>query len=149
MQKKQLFEQLLSCVACMRMALVHGMLPAGGRDLTIHFSPTRCHLAKKCSRSWFCVCCNKGKKKRVNKAKRSDAVENLGDDQLADDDEIGDFIVTEEQEKEEEKGPIIAISTDLCSVCRDGLRHYAHRSCLEELEAEGKQCPLCKYLGSV
>jgi hypothetical protein len=54
---KKVFEMMMACMACMRMALVHPILP-GGREATIHFSPSRRHLLKREERPNKCVFCN-------------------------------------------------------------------------------------------
>lgn len=147
LRKKQLFEQLLATFACMRMCLIHGVIP-NGRDFTIQFSPTRCQLANTLSKPWFCVCCGGGNKKNNKKPTRSDISELLGDDNLVDDDD-DDFIAPEDEEPEEllDKGDIVEIPLGLCHLCNtdNGLRHHAHSACLERLE---ECCPLCEKLVS-
>ena len=53
---KKVFEIMMACMACMRMALVHPILP-GGREMTIQFSPSRRHLLKREERPNKCVFC--------------------------------------------------------------------------------------------
>ena len=63
---KKVFEIMMACMACMRMALVHPILP-GGREMTIQFSPSRRHLLKReeCPRK--CVFCSSDPTKTAEK----------------------------------------------------------------------------------
>jgi hypothetical protein len=128
----------------------YNMLP-GGREITIQFSPTRCHLAKSMTKNWRCVCCNKGMKKHGKKrVPRSETLEMLGDDTLNDDNEEEEvdedrFIITKEEEELIEKGDLVALPVSMCLVCKKGgLRHYAHQECFATLKEDGGICPLCK-----
>ena len=153
MAKKMLFENMLACASCMRMALIHPLLP-GGRDWTIQFSPTRCHLAKNLSKPNRCVCCGFDDKRPQKARARSDVLENFGDEMLdeSDEDDAWSFEAEEDDEengREKVKGKIVEIPVELCSLPNvrvGGLRHFAHESCLECLETEGIDCPLCTKL---
>jgi hypothetical protein len=74
---KKVFEMMMACMACMRMALVHPVLP-GGREMTIHFSPSRRHLLKREERPNKCVFCNSDPTKEAEKdeARKTAGAEN-------------------------------------------------------------------------
>ena len=75
---KKVFEIMMACMACMRMALVHPILP-GGREMTIQFSPSRKHLLKREERPNKCVFCESDPTKVAEEAAKKKAVlENEG-----------------------------------------------------------------------
>ena len=74
---KKVFEAMMACMACMRMALVHPILP-GGREMTIHFSPSRRHLLKREERPNKCVFCNLDPTKASREAKKREIQEAAG-----------------------------------------------------------------------
>ena len=150
-QKKELFKHMISLAALMRMALIHPVMPGGGRDYTINYSPTRRHLSGNLCNQKRCVCCrfcpetNLTKKKKKTSATIRDAVlENLGDDQLMGDDESD----TEDEIYDIEKGELIELPVEYCSlpnIREGGLRHYVHEDCFEAMAGT---CPLCSDLCS-
>ena len=79
---------MLAVAGCMRSAVIHPVLPSGGRDITVFFSPSRRNkraVLKRQERKNYCVCCGRTTVMRENKEdddkKRTDrdALENLGD----------------------------------------------------------------------
>ena len=77
---KKVFEMMMACMACMRMALVHPIL-TNGREMTIHFSPSRRHLLKREECPTKCVFCNSDPTKMAegDAAKKNNTTENPDD----------------------------------------------------------------------
>ena len=53
-------KMMLAVAACMRCALIHPVIPGGGRDATVFFSPSRSQMAsvkKQQQKKDRCVCC--------------------------------------------------------------------------------------------
>jgi hypothetical protein len=123
------------------MSLIHPLLPAGGRDLSIHFSPTRRHLAKSQAKPYLCVCC--GRKKGKKTRKRADALENLDDNGLNQSDDDASIGEDDDQQKKG-RGEIVSIPQELCLLQEGGVEHFACEGCLEKLETDGLTCPKCK-----
>ena len=81
----------------MRMALIHPVMPGGGRDLTINYSPSRSRLSPSLCNDNRCVFCKycpetnfEGKRQRARGGRQrsqNDILENFGDDMLMADDE--------------------------------------------------------------
>lgn len=164
--QKKYHQILVGIASCMRMALIHPVLPGGGRDFTIFFSPTRKKFLKKQEKPNRCVCCLRVKRKdNREEARDMDAYENLGDNQV--NDENDDFLVdglengheAEEAEKESDgasaernkgEGGIVPIPPETCFLAGRGLRHFACETCLEALQEACLSCPLCqKFLERV
>ena len=157
-RRKKLFDMMLSSAACMRMALIHPVIPAGGRDWTIHFSPTRSGLAMRQNKPSRCVCCRRKLKKgkKEGNQDRRDAAENLNDELLlnfiVDDDDEESLEETEDESNDKVSprygnGAIVPIPRELCLMPeKSGLLHYACESCLEELKSNGGMCPSCKFI---
>ena len=162
-KKKKLFQFMLSSASCMRVALIHPVLPGGGRGWTIHFSPSRRKLAASKSEPQLCVCCKRRiKSKNNNKGTVSQARRNLleiiNDQDLGESDDEEDEYDSDDDEgmnfgkrgrenkirKVYGTGEIVAIPPDLCLTPKDsGFRHYACQSCLEDVQVQGIGCPLC------
>lgn len=157
---KELFDIMMACIACMRMSLVHPMLP-GGRELTIQFSPTRRHLLKREERPKHCVFCSEKYPSEVAKifadikAGRRDMwdeeiqdMRTLGLDGHVraemdlDDDELDDEDLLEDKGggmADKKKGPLIELSADICQASGSDCCHFGHEKCLKLfLEGEGE-----------
>ena len=164
----QYFQLMLSFASCMRSALIHPVLPSGGRDLTVLFSPTRrkIHAVLKAQeRVSVCVCCyrkvKKAPKKKAKDARRRDGYENLGDEQVEDEDDA--LFIDDGDDNEGDvvegggfnpfaghkgSGDIVPIPQGLCKLAGKGIRHFACETCLEEMEDVGAPCPQCSGLFS-
>jgi SNF2 family DNA or RNA helicase len=147
-RKKDLFKHMIALAACMRMALIHPVMPGGGRDVTINYSPTRKHLSRSLCNPKRCVFCkyNRPEKNFEGKKRRSqnDILENLGDDLLMDDD-----YSMEEDHIDDDKGELVEVPPEYCTlpnIKEGGLRHFVHEDCLDDVKYEG--CPLCADLCS-
>jgi len=166
-KQRRLHKMLMSVASCMRLALIHNVLPGGGRDLTIFFSPTRKKMLKAQEKPNRCVCCKRVVKRQANNTddnqRRNDAYENLEDRDVNDEDE--DYFIVDEDESESEHqdrddggiamstyvdnkgvGEIVPIPSELCQLAGKGLRHFACESCLDNLESNCESCPLCEML---
>ncbi len=76
---KKTFEIMMACMACMRMSLVHPVL-IGGREMTIHFSPSRRHLLKNEEQPRKCVFCISDPTKTWKKAAEKEAAKKENQD---------------------------------------------------------------------
>jgi hypothetical protein len=97
---KKVFELMMACMACMRMALVHPILP-GGREATIHFSPSRRHLLRREERPNKCVFCNSDPTKVAedDEAKKKAAAENRNGAGM----EYPSFLVNKDEDNDEDE----------------------------------------------
>ena len=151
---KKTFEVMMSCMAIMRMALVHPILP-NGREVTIQFSPSRRHLLKReeCPRK--CVFClsdptratenrkAKGDKQNQHRMHETNNEDDelrdivgtartdmdLDDDQLDDEDFEDDVEAKSKKEREleeKEKGPIVPLGSEFCCASGSSCQHFAH-----------------------
>ena len=136
----------------MRAALIHPVLPSGGRDLSIFFSPSRSSnpaILKAQERPNRCVCCTRtvAVKKKAKDAFLRGGLENLNDEDLQDEDEA-QFIDDDVDAGDKGSGNMVPIPSNLCKLAGAGLRHFACTSCLEEMERFGVSCILCTDLFS-
>lgn len=159
-EKNMLMKTMLSIATCMRMTLVHPMLPKGGRDWSIKFSPSRCHLVKRLEQPHRCVCCGRYEKKRAQKKYDKEILDLFADSDMPDSDgEEDDDDMTRQAESEADleksltgcKGKIIEIPRHICQNVGTRLRHYAHEKCLpalqrDDAEKDGIGCPKCARL---
>lgn len=148
-QMKQVFQIMMACMANMRMSLIHPVI-TGGREATIQFSPSRKRFLKREERSKTCVFCGGNNPSRAAERfaaekKTADNVEqqreevdendeillglnrhirthiDLDDEDLDDNDDSGAT-----SSDDEDKGPILPLSPDICRVSDSGCRHFAH-----------------------
>lgn len=83
-------KMMLACAACMNQALIHEMLPDGGRQLSVLFSPSLSNnqaVKKKLEKPDKCVCCKRRTKLTSRRSKAVaatdlDALDNEGDDAI-------------------------------------------------------------------
>lgn len=168
---KELFDIMMACMSCMRMALIHPMLP-GGREVTIQFSPSRRHLLKRQERPKRCVLCSgssyptqtadrfaaKKAGRVVKQEEGEDGEPMLGLDAHVraemdlDDDELDDEDAVDAMNNvaDAKKGPLVELGPEICQAHRSDCRHFAHERCLEvhrEKECTGG-CPRCYDLSS-
>jgi SNF2 family DNA or RNA helicase len=159
-QMNDCLQIMLSVAACMRCALIHPVIPSGGRDVTVFFSPSRRQMPsvrKQLEKKDRCVYC-KRKVKLCARKKRSDIDENMHEEMDDEDDEDDDISVEflMEDDKDDDMvnegkvargtGEIVPIPRKMCRVGKMGIRHYACESCLKELQGKQKRCPRCKDL---
>ena len=166
---RESFDIMMACMACMRMSLIHPVLP-GGREATVQFSRSRRHLLKREEDKTLCIICKetyptqKAEKfaaKMAGNVKEEDKEEgdhqmlglntrvrseiDLDDDELDDNDNIGAFKDVENKKK----GPIIELGSDICQAHGSNCCHFAHKKCLEIfLERGFERCPRCLDLSS-
>ncbi|KAL7499275.1 hypothetical protein ACHAWT_006896 [Skeletonema menzelii] len=172
-RQKELCEIMMACMSCMRMALIHPIVP-GGREITIQFSPSRRHLLKREEKKEQCVLCS-GRSYPTQRAElfaaRRTAEENgeefiVEDDHLnlvgadarvrtemdLDDDELDDEDVLSggDSRTNKEKGQLVELTHDnICKAAGSDCRHFAHEKCLSAyLENGGSECPRCYDLRS-
>jgi SNF2 family DNA or RNA helicase len=172
-KQKELCDIMMATMSCMRMALVHPLLP-GGREITIQFSPSRRYLLKREENKEQCVLCS-GRSYPTQRAEafaaRSAAEENGGEfiadeDYLnlvgadvrvraeidLDDDELDDEDVLSGSNTRVnmKKGQLVELNDNgICQAAGSDCRHFAHKKCLEVfLEHDGNQCPRCYDLRS-
>lgn len=117
--KNQLKDMMLALAGCMRSAAIHPVLPGGGRDITVFFSPSRSNRKSVLSalvKPNRCVCCNRQTKLAAKKRKQKeaglvdhgdndakshndkdldDAYDNLDDDEVNGEDDDDDGILFE------------------------------------------------------
>ncbi len=172
---KELCDIMMAAMSCMRMALVHPVLP-GGREITIQFSPSRRHLLKREENKEQCVLCS-GRSYPTQRAEAfaaRRAAEENGDEFIADEDYLNlvgvDASVRAEMDLDDDelddddvligsntrantgKGQLVELNhdNDICQAAGSDCRHFAHKKCLEVfLENGGNQCPRCYDLRSL
>lgn len=165
---KEALRAMMSFASCMQLSLLHPVLPGGGRELTVLFSPTRRHIQEVKSgveNEFKCVCCKRCEKHKSTK-KDNGAVAAFDLDNLEEDfgEEIDDFdggsqdnddIKSDSEDKEDKKRPsnkprgngkIVPVDSDLCVLSNKGIRHFACESCLGEMKKTGEHCPKCADL---
>lgn len=165
---KEALRAMLSCASCMQLSLLHPVLPGGGRELTVLFSPTRRFIQEVKSgleNESKCVCCKRWKKPKSS-TKDNGAIAALDLDDLEEDygEEIDDFdggsqdnddIESDSEDKGDKKRPsnkprgngkIVPVDSDLCVLSTKGIRHFACESCLDEMKKTGEHCPKCADL---
>lgn len=167
-QRRRMLEYyrlLLSFASCMRSALIHPVLPSGGRDITVMFSPTRSKMPTVLSaqeRPNTCVCCYRKLKSKPMKTtkdarQRADGYENLNDNQIEDEDDalfVDDDLELAENEKRNSfarrkgSGKMLPIPQSFCKLAERGIRHFACEPCLEDMQDDDGICPLCYSLES-
>lgn len=153
LKAKKTFEVMMSCMAIMRMALVHPILP-NGREVTIQFSPSRKHLLKREENPRKCVFClsdptraTENRKKKGDQQHQQQRHEDnededlrdlvgaartemdLDDDQLDDEDFGDDYEAKSKKERELEerkKGPIVPLGSNFCCASGSSCQHFAH-----------------------
>lgn len=156
----------------MRKVLIHPMM-GSGRELTMAFSPSRRHLLKLQEKPKRCVCCRafKPMDKAAKKEKDDDNITqracrrganremdmDLDDSDLEDSDYDDDELYDEDEKSAKKKGPIIALTCDLCDQgpwydgrdeSKGRVRHFAHEKCIEVLREDGLRCPYCEEIRS-
>jgi len=153
-RQKELCDIMMACMSCMRMALIHPIIP-GGREMTIRFSPSRRHLLQRQENKDQCVLCS-GRNYPTQKAeeyatkreakKNGDEFSKSEDDYLnllgldervraemdLDDDELDDEDVLNNQNTRDnrEKGELVELDMDICQAAGSECRHFAHTKCL-------------------
>lgn len=143
----------MRCMACMRMSLIHAILPKGCKA-TIQFSPSHKHLLKQEELSNKCVLCNidtpaeNTERHRTIKEGREEEVEELNfrkivgnalavtDENIMDGDEWSNKDHTKTKMNDQKKGKIIEIGPELCHASGSDCCHFAHEMCLQVLEEE-------------
>jgi hypothetical protein len=148
-RERKVFQMMMTCLSCMRMALVHPVLP-GGREMTINFSPSRKHLLKREERPNKCVFCRTDPTKKLedNKAKNSaeprqffdsddfmdlvgstETEMDLDDDKLSDNDAEAHYKANggrERELQEREKGRMVPLGAGFCKASGSQCQHFAH-----------------------
>ena len=172
-RQKELCDIMMACMACMRMALIHPIIP-GGREITIRFSPSRRHLLKRQENKDQCVLCS-GKgypTQRAEEFAARRACEESGDEFIEnedyfnllgldahvraemdlDDDELDDedVVLTHNNTRViKDKCPLVELDLDVCQAAGSECLHFAHKKCLAVfLENGGHKCPRCYDLSS-
>jgi len=169
-RQKELFTILMATMSCMRMTLIHPLLP-GGREFTINFSPSRRHLVTKLAKeiSRNCVCCQRFpsqiKEKNEDKNARKDIVTEedaaelsnfaaaTDDEQLQDADfdagnQGGKKDTSKKKLRKKDLGELVPLDSDICHATEE-CRHYIHEECLKQLQEDSEdelKCPRCKDL---
>lgn len=167
-RQKELFTVLIATMSLMRMSLIHPLLPCGGREVTILFSPSRRHLVSKLhmDNKEKCVCCESypSQEKRNSKAKKEK--EHLTQEDMADlrqvavatdDEHLEDnsfdtgHLTRRERAKAAKKKArknLIPMPIEYCCASTE-CQHYIHKECLKQLEegcGDELKCPKCKDL---
>lgn len=95
---KEALDMMLACASCMQLALLHPILPKGGRQLSVLYSPTLCKnnsVKKKLENELKCVCCERWVKLKCNKkCQKSSAaldLDNLEEDYGDEMDDVDDL----------------------------------------------------------
>ncbi len=168
----ELADIMMACMSCMRMALIHPIIP-DGREITIRFSPSRRHLLKRYENKFHCVLCS-GRSYPTQRAEifaaRRECEEN-GDEFMEkedylnivgldaqvrremdlDDDELDDedALVSNNTRANKGKEQLVELNHDVCQAAGSECRHFAHKQCLEvALENGVHKCPRCYDLSS-
>ena len=162
-RQKNLFTILMATMCCMRMALIHPILP-GGREITIQFSPTRRHLIGNLASEMRdkCVCCQRYPSQQQPKSEqKSDVISEAETAALAgmavaaDDEDLQDNsfgassnTTTKSSKKRNKKDDrkLVPMDAEFCFAA-DGCPHYVHEDCLEDLKMncdDELKCPKCK-----
>ena len=165
--QRELMTIMMACMACMRMALIHPMLP-DGREVTVQFAPSRKHLLRLMERKDACVlCCGKYPSQKAEdhaakmagvKSEESDeefqqmlemTAQSLSDDNVLDDEYEDLRTIKPTKKGDDKRGPIVELGPDICKAAGSACCHYAHESCIELFRENGcDECPRCKDLAS-
>ena len=151
---------MLAMACNCQLSLCHPLLPDQGRQLSVLFSPSRRAMKSvknSLEKPHVCVCCTrmvmikakKRKKRRDTAAGDLDELESDGD--YDEDDELTfrneEVKDVPRSNQERGKGDVILIPLKLCHFASDhDIRHFACESCIEDLEEQGKSCPMCEKL---
>ena len=165
-KQREMVNIMMSCMACMRMALIHPVIPRG-REVTIQFSPSRKHLLKRHEQNKVCVLCciltptenaekHKAMKDGEEETDKLDFRKILGstagshtDENILEGDDEPSWDVDDSNRGncEDEKGRIVeitAMSSVCCHAAGSDCCHWAHERCLELFEEKGyDRCPRC------
>jgi SNF2 family DNA or RNA helicase len=159
---KEALRKMFGCVVCMQQSLFHPVLPNGGREITVLFSPSRRDNQKiknSLENEFKCVYCYRWIKPK-KKAKNVASVAALDLDELEDEfekymnEDVDDFSLGESFDSNSEdeprpdnktkgKGKIVAIDPDICHLAKRGIRHFACESCLDRMKFMRESCPKC------
>ena len=152
LKQKEVFTIIMACMACMRMALIHPMIPKG-RELTIQFSPSRRNSAqvraKICNDlKQECVICENFPSQSKDsedamKAMAHENTDNMSEDFEEMDDADSDKGKKKKGRKYKINSPLVEVPEEFCSCKSTGFQHYVHEECLEKLEGT---CPRCDDL---
>jgi len=102
-----------------------------------------------------CVCCRRRVKLTTRKKRTSDEAdedfldENESDDadHLFCDEEVEDLLAKKNTKGNPKgKGEILPIPQAICSIGKNGLRHFACATCLQSLHVRNESCPRCSRL---
>jgi len=162
-KQREMVNIMMSCMACMRAALIHPVLPRG-REVTLQFSPSRKHLLKREEQNKVCVLCsiltpteNAEKHKAIKEGEEEneklDFRKILGssgsrtDENIFEGDDEPSWDVDDSNRGNDEKGRIVEItatSSVRCHAAGSDCCHWAHERCLELFEEKGyDKCPRC------
>ena len=137
-EEKLIMRLMMPVATNMRQSLIHPMLADGGREWSIQFSPTRCHLARKLEQPHMCVVCCRKQTTKIPRKKYSPEIADLfyGEDTPNSD---GEDEAPLHQQVLNSKGKLTRVPLSVCSASPSSVRHWAHEGCLAHLE----KCPRC------
>lgn len=172
-RQREMIENMMSCMAIIRMTLIHPSLAAQGREVSMQFSPSRKRFLSRLENKQRCVLCgDKSPTKRLeilDMLKRNGCATNGEDEDrvgslkvlspsgalkkhgdalmnAGDDDPVDNIAYAQE---DDEKGPIIELGSDICKAAGSRCCHYAHENCIEVFAQNGGgSCPRCQDLAT-
>ena len=156
----ELANMVMAYFSLARESIIHPILPHG-REITIQFSPSRCHLAGQQIKTEACVCCSQLHRPAIPltvTAKADDDEESLegdygpGIDLDLQDTNDNDNVVRfrgRKRKNERNKGPFVRVPPLYCQKYdKDSdVGHYVHEKCLKNFEESSPtRCPRCEDL---
>lgn len=136
-------EMMVSVACCMRSSLVHPVLPRGGRDLSVLFSPTRRDMKgvlRSCEKK-ICVCCTtKGRISGEQDGSGFDEPEPFYEGAGEEDGSIRNCVSDADDPK------LVPIPLGVCHLVKYGIRHFACKKCRDDLLLSNTVCPKCEDL---
>lgn len=162
--QREIMQMVMSCSTCMRMSLIHSVLPKG-REASIGFAGSRKKLISQEQKKDSCVLC--GGKTLTQKVKDyaeklagnavkeegggdQDFLKQMLEDEMTFDDAYASLMSTNtNSDEDKEKGAKVELGPDLCRASGTGCCHFAHEKCIElYCENESPKCPRCSDLAS-
>lgn len=154
-RRMEKFTIMMASMTCMRMSLIHPMIPRG-REATIQFSPSRRNDAAtnagiNADLKEECVVCERYPAQKDLSEEAMEAVTNdgpgglhnpNGDEADIDDANFDSTQLRKKKTKYKRKSPLVEVPRNICS-CSPKFKHFVHECCMEKLKDE---CPRCSDL---
>ena len=158
-RQKNLFTLIMATMSCMRMSLIHPLIPKG-REITIQFSPSRRHLVSNLAKEMEeeCVCCNRYPSQADERSQKTltdeernalEGIEAVTEDEHLEDNTFGTRGGRRKKNTKKKAksrlGELVPMEPGICNAV-EKCQHYVHEKCLEQLLSncdDGLKCPKC------